>query len=223
MLCTVEQVKTRLGRTDEADTADDAAILVCCRMASHWLAGWVDAMDHDPPDGQAPRSLLEYFVDRVQLVNVEERQSWVRLRGFPIVAVSEVVASSTLGGLDAATPLVENTDWWRALRTIERLSSGRNLGQPFTVPGGFVRVTYSGGYWPADGEEIIPEGWQPVPDEKRDAAVEVAMHLFKHRDHFGQRLTNVGTATISEVVTRIEGLVGVVESAFGHLRRVGVG
>lgn len=223
MLCTLEEVKTQLQRLSEADTADDATITAMARMASDWLAYWVDAFDPNPPEGQGS-SLLEYFVDRVQTEEIWQAQPFVRLAGFPVVAVSEVLASATDYGLDDETPLEHRHEWRLDGRSVVRLTGGRSLGQSIAPIGGFCRITYSGGWWPADADpEEIPEGWSPVPQSKRDAAAFVAAHLYRHRENFGQRVTNVGTATINEVATKIEALMDAVQRAFGHLKFVGIG
>jgi hypothetical protein len=56
-----------------------------------------------------------------------------------------------------------------------------------------------------------------------DACALLAFHLYQNKDHFGQQSFQVGTAEITQVVRDIDGLLGAIKAAFGHLRPVPIG
>ena len=212
-LCSVDDVKTLLGRTD---TEEDQAISAMVDLASRWLAAHIGRVC-----SSSGTSLLEYFTDRVETLDAGE--SFVDLLGYPVVGDIVVVESSTLPGLDTATPLTANVDYRLEHSRVIRLTSGRDLGKPFAIVGGFVKVTYSGGWWAPDATGTMPDGWCAVPAAQRQAATVLARHLFQYKDHFGQRSIEVGTATISEVIRDLN-VIGVINTVFDPLKiSVGLG
>jgi hypothetical protein len=213
MLCTIADIKTLLQR-DDAD--DDALLTSLARMASDWLANWVGRYDDERGNG----SLLEYFDGREETHPGDK--PFVRPRGYPIYSVPSLKAANALPDLADADELVADEDYRLNFTRIDHLTNGRDLGRPFTARGGFVRFTYYGGWWPAENGDA-PPSVRPVPAANRDACALLAFHLYQNKDHFGQQSFQVGTAEITQVVRDIDGLLGAIKAAFGHLRPVPIG
>lgn len=197
MLVTRDQVKTKLSiKGNSRDDAIDVVVnAVSIALAQH--CGHVD------PETKS-LSLLEYdadvTVDRVQRFSVEANQSYIRLPGMPIIGVSEVVAARTIAALDTETALVEETDWVLAGGDIDRLSSGAPGPWPFFYGsrGGWVRVTYSCGFWTGDTENV-PEGATQLPWDIAEAALIQAVHEAENLSKFGVKSTEVGQMLVAEV------------------------
>ena len=120
----------------------DAAITAMIDLASRWLAYHTGRVT--PTSG---RSMLEYFANCEETLPAGE--SFVDLMGFPVVG--EIVVVGIIGhcrGSVPILPLKANVDYRLDYSRVIRLTSGRDLGKAFAVDGGYVKVTYSGGWWP---------------------------------------------------------------------------
>ncbi len=218
MLCTVDDIKTLMGRTDGDD---DALIGQMAALASNWCAHHCGR--YDAASGQ---SLIEAFTGRVEEFPAGEPH--VDLAGYPLApdAGLVVVVASNRANLDTETPLTAGVDYhYGGLSRLYRLSTGRRSGRAFGWVSGWVRVTYAGGWHPADSADPVPAGFAAVPPLHRSACATLAKHLFENRDHFGQRSFQVGTATIDTVVRDL-GVVAIVQQAFDGLRgaaAIGIG
>lgn len=182
-LCTIADVKAIL----DADPGDvmDAQIQAAIDLVNGWLPILLDCCD--PETGV---SLLERFEDRVE--KPAGGETFVRLRGMPVLSIAEVVEASTTAGLDDATALSEDDDWYRDRHFLHRLYAGTGSARPWDR---FVRVTYTGGYDPAG--TVTPT--LALPPWLVTAAAQQASHMARHWEHFGQADFSVGTGSVTKV------------------------
>jgi len=215
-LCTLADVKTLLGWSTEDE---DALVQSKIDLASEWFALYIGRFDRAAGAG----SLIEKFEDRAEKHRGGEQI--VDLAGFPLAHDTETGAplivvqeAYVLGDLAAADALEINVDYEVAedFGNIWRLTSGRDLGRPFAD---WVRVVYSGGWWPPDVAE--PDArWATLLAVIRDAAAEQARHMVAQKDHVGQRSFHVGTATIDMVEQE---LLPSAKSVLDRFRGPGIG
>jgi hypothetical protein len=220
MFCTLADVKALLGRTD---TDDDALLTRMVHLATHWMARW--AGRYDTATGA---NLMVTFRNRVEVHPGDD--TFVSLLGYPVVVVPPagfddgspmtVRAANVLGDVATATPMVADADYRRDGSRLWRLTAGRELGAHYTLPGGFVQVTYCGGWISADPTLLSYSGQVDIPPDVREAAALQAMHIFRNKDYLSQQSVHVGTATI-QVVEKV--LLEAVRDVMRPYRFTGIG
>jgi len=123
----------------------------------------------------------------------------LQLTVYPVESISEIKQATDLD-FDAADALVEDDDFVLQLGGVVESNVGvieHRYGQ-FYPGANVVRVTYTGGYWTGDAEEL-PAGALQLPDVVAEAAKLMAVHLFSNRDKLGARHISAGSMDISEV------------------------
>ncbi|HOQ06044.1 MAG TPA: hypothetical protein PKY88_12620 [Anaerohalosphaeraceae bacterium] len=166
MLCTLEQIRQRLGVTSLS--AEESAVLT-------GLIGSVTAM----AEQYCHRGLVlpEEPVTEVYTGGTP----YLRLRAFPIAGLQSIRIAADWD-FDSAEPLVSSE--------YRLLQSGRSgivyrVDLPWPAePPDSIQVVYRGGYVPA-GSEPASSAEVPMPADLQESAVEQVSFLFKRKDDIG--------------------------------------
>ncbi|NOX57555.1 MAG: hypothetical protein GXP29_01685 [Planctomycetes bacterium] len=192
MLTTRDIVKADLRTTG---ATNDAIIDRVIDEVSVWIAG--ELHRYDTVRGV---SLLERQVGRIAFPQALCGGEKVRLGAYPIESIAEVKQTWDRD-FDASLALVEGTDFLvdtsRGGDALVHLRSGF-YGDDGPASVGIIRVTYTGGYW-SDIDNAPPAGATALPSVLTHAATRLVVHLFKHRDKFGERQISVGDMAVSGV------------------------
>ena len=190
-LTTSTIVKARLGLTG---TENDTVLAAVVTAVSQWMA----LHCHRGFEREAAKVVYpEGGSDRLQL------------RLYPIESIAEVVEAYDRD-FAAATPLVAEDDYF----IDESCGDEPNTGVIYKSTGVFtagpkrVRVTYTGGYWPADGVGTMPTTARVLPGPVAEAAALMAVHVFANRAKFGSRNISVGDMSVSEVTDGLLKIAG---------------
>jgi len=169
MLCTLAQLKARMGVAVDDDDALLTAIItgVSARIARAC--------------GRATRTgapCLEKASLTEVLSAVDHDQAMLMLRAFPVVSITSV-KEGLYGDFTDSDALVEGTSYHADLDrgTLHRIG-GAWLHGPRTV-----QVIYIGGYTSAGDD--VGEGETALPDDLVDAAIQQCQYLAQRRDDMG--------------------------------------
>jgi hypothetical protein len=170
MLCTVKDIKDRLGLTDE-QTDHDAVI-------AQIIAGFTSLADRMTNRVllATEEDVLEYYTGGTALLQV---------RRYPILTITSVKESET-GDFDEAAALIEGDDW----RLVSKGLSGviRRLWGLWSPEIDGIQIVYRGGYAAAGAEEQedgLPDGEIAMPADLREAAIKQCSMEFQRRDDLG--------------------------------------
>ena len=166
MLCTLQDIKTRLGLGGVTDTEYDDIITS--------IISGVDSIF----DSRTGRTLIAPDDDVTETCTGMGR--YLALRAYPVISITSIIESYdhdfTTGNI-----LTAGTDFWQ-------LSGGRN-GIVYRANSSWlslpdcIQVVYRAGYC---GAGVTPEaGEHALPDDLREAAIEQVSLIFKRRDDIG--------------------------------------
>lgn len=164
MLCTIADIKARLGLSDETkhDTLMTRLVAAVSKRADVHTGRILQDTGAD---------VTEYYTPLGEMLQLER---------YPVVSITSVKESWD-HDFDAATALVADTDY-RLLRggrtgILERLWTC----WPTTTEG--VQVVYRGGF--AAPDAVLGAGETALPDDLREAAILQCCFLFQRRDTLG--------------------------------------
>jgi len=194
-MCTVEDVKTRLGLSD-TDYDDIITQIV----------GGVDSIF----DQRTYRTLI------APVAAVTEYYSglgyYLQLNRYPVISIASITESYDYD-FDNSTPLTVNQDY-------RQMNSGKN-GILYKRLGGWldapdcIQVEYRGGFCAAG---VAPgAGEHALPDDLREAAIQQTSLIFKRRDDIG--LTSHGFDGGSVDILQSISLLAEVKETLKHYRR----
>jgi hypothetical protein len=165
-LCTLADVKTRLGIEDKTDF--DTII-------NSIIAG-IDGMF----DIEADWPLLMTDEDVTDCFSSEDCRSYLLLNRHPIISITSIKEASDYD-FEAATALVLNTDYRPANAGLNGIIY--RINDCWLAGEGVIEVKYRGGYCGAG--EAAAQGEYALPVELREVAIEQAELLFKRKDDIG--------------------------------------
>lgn len=191
MLTSIDLVKSLL---DISSTTHDTLLCSLCSAVSEWLPSVCER---------------EFAYQSGRVEQHDGGTDFIRTHLFPILSVSELKEDAVGDFEDPDTELVEGEDFrveacnrTERNRGIVRKLYGRFLAGPATV-----RITYAGGYHTGDAEDK-PSGVDLLPPAVRYAVAQMAAHMFRNRERFGNRAVTVGDMQITEVQ---DGLLRIVD------------
>lgn len=167
MLCTINDIKTRLG---EGGTAFDD-------LLTQIAAGFTARADQFCSRGLlvTAADVTEYYAGSSQMI---------QLRRYPVVSIASIKECLDYN-FDDAAPLLADTDY----RLIGPGADNRGILMRMygCWLGGFdgVQVVYSGGFCAAGVTPEENSGEHLLPDDLREAAIQQCSFLFKRKDDIG--------------------------------------
>ena len=143
-------------------------------MLAQIIAGLTAAFE------QYTRRVLVRQVDRVELHDGGRAIAGL-LRALPVESVTEVVEDANPVDFDAATALVDGTDFIVEPESglVRRIPDGAKWLNGYRN----VRVTYTGGFLAADATPMV--GQAAMPEDLQEVATVQAVHFWKYRDQLG--------------------------------------
>lgn len=162
-LCTLNDIKQRLGKTD---TADD-------ELFNQIILG-IESLFDD----YTGRRLIQPTVAVTECYTGEG--AYLQLQRYPVILISSIKEALDYD-FDSIDALVANSDY-RILKDGLKGILWRILGKWSTVPGS-IQIIYRGGYCPAG--QTPAENETAVPSDLREAAILQACFLFKRKDDLG--------------------------------------
>jgi hypothetical protein len=162
MLCTLDDLKTRLGLTGEHDATLTRILLSFAAIAKTWTGRTLVAPAADA---------TEYYTGV---------GNFMQVTAYPVITITSIKEALDYDYANA-TPLVANTDYRlvnSGLKGVLYRAWGDWLGYPDSI-----QIVYRGGYCAAG---VTPgEGEFALPDDLREAAIEQCSFIFKRRDDIG--------------------------------------
>lgn len=174
MLCTLEDLKTRLGLGSEQDAMLTRIIASFAAIAKTWTGRTLIAPAADA---------TEYYTGCGEFLQVT---------AYPIIGITSIKEAADYDYANA-TALVANTDY-RLVKGGLRGVLHRSWCDWLALPDG-IQIVYRGGYCAAG---VTPStGEYELPDDLREAAIEQCSFIFKRRDDIGVSSNSIQGGSIN--------------------------
>lgn len=165
-LCTLTDVKTRLGIEDKPDF--DTII--------NSIITGIDGMF----DNYCGRPLLMNSEDVTEEYSSEDCREYLLFNRYPIISITSIKEASDYD-FENATALVLNTDYRPSNKGLNGIIY--RISDYWLAGDGVIESKYRGGYCGAG--ETPSQGEYALPAELREAAITQAIFLFKRKDDIG--------------------------------------
>lgn len=196
MICTLLDVKTRLG-LDDTEYDDILTMII----------NGVDSIF----DARTFRTLIAPATDITETYT--GIGLYLSLAAYPVISITSII-ESWQHNFATGTVLVDGTDYWQ-------MSAGkngilyRNIGSWMDRPD-CTQVIYRAGYCAAG---VTPEAGEHIlPDDLREAAIEQSSLIFKRRDDIGLSAQGFDGGSVSKF-SQLK-LLPMVEDTLKHYRRM---